>query len=228
MATKESKWIDAILKVLENTKSPIHYAMIWEIIRDRNYLKCDTKTPEISVNTYLQANKDTIVPFGNKGCYILKKHLDDNINKYMEKEVANKTVIRAYGIEWSKEKFLQNNCNLLGKEKNSKKAAIIDFSQERGIYVLYKGYNIVYVGQTINPLSERLKKHAQSNYEWDSFSWYGLDDVTEGSMHDKNKVLHMTAKSLLDAFEAVMISAINPLYNKKKGNHIGDKEYQQV
>lgn len=227
MATKENKWIDAILKVLENTKTPIHYTKIWEVIRDQHYLECESKKPEISVNTYLQANKDIIVPFGNKGDYILKTHLHNSINKYLEQTVSNQTVIRAYGVNWSRAKFEQNNYSLIGKESISKNASQFDFSNERGLYVLYDGYNIVYVGQTVNPLANRLKEHTKKSYKWDSFTWYGIDDVVDMN-HNKNKILTISAKSLLDAFEAIMIAAINPKHNKKKGNHIGGKEYQQV
>lgn len=223
-------WIEAILKVLEGTKNPMHYTKIWDVIRDRHYKNSDEHSnPEIIVNVNIQQNKDKIIPFGDKGCYILKKHMDVYIKNYLEKNTSpQQSVIRAYGVMWSKSKFIQNNYKLHGKLANIKKTSKVDLSEERGIYVLYDGYNIVYIGQSINPLASRLKSHTKTGKQWDSFSWYGIDEVQAGGQVLKEKVFSITAKALIDAFEAVMILATQPCHNKTRGNHVRGQEYQQI
>lgn len=227
---KQMTWLDAILKVLESSKSPMHYTKIWDNIRDKHYIKCENNcNPEITVNNYIQANKELIVQFGDRGCYILKKHLDASIKKYLELTIPpQQSVIRAFGTMWSRKKFVQNNYSLLGKLATCKKSPQIDLSKERGIYVLYDGYNIVYVGQTANPIVGRLKAHIKDAKQWDTFSWYGIDEILENGQISQEKILCMTTKTLIEAFEAAMILATNPRHNKTRGNHVRGQEYQQI
>ena len=224
-------WIDAIIKVLENTKNPMHYTKIWDVIRDKHYRECEPDSnPEIKVNINIQQNKDKIVPFGDRGYYILKKHLDANIKKYLEQNLpSQQSIISAYGRIWSRAKFAQNNYTLIGKLANSKKSPQIDLSTERGIYVLYDGYKIVYVGQTKNPIAKRLKSHIKkNNKQWDSFSWYGIDPVMDNGQICKEKVFCRNSSDLLDALEAAMILAATPCHNKTRGNHVKGQEYIQI
>ncbi len=80
---KQMTWIEAIVKVLETAKTPMHYTQIWDVIRDKHYRECEVDSnPEIMVNVNIQQNKDKIVRFGGKGYYILRKALDTNIKKY--------------------------------------------------------------------------------------------------------------------------------------------------
>lgn len=222
-------WLDAIIKVLESTRTPMHYTKIWDAIRDKHYRECDAKTnPEVIVNSTIQLNKDKIVSFGDKGCYILKKHLDATIKKYLEQNIpVQQGIIRAYGRRWNRAKFEQNNYKMLGKLANEKRSSQVDLSSERGVYVLYNGYEIVYVGQTTNPIADRIKAHTKDNKKWDSFAWYGIDAIENGLIC-KEKVLTITPNALIDAFEAVMIMATDPCLNKQRGKNVRGQEYQQI
>ena len=226
---KQITWLEAILKVLESTKTPMHYTKIWDVIRDKHYRECDAKTnPETIVNSTIQLNRDEIVSFGDKGCYVLKKHLDATIKKYFEQNLpVQQGIIRAYGRKWNKVKFKQNNYKMLGKLANGRRPSQVDLSLERGVYVLYNGYEIVYVGQTTNPIAARIKAHIKTNEKWDSFSWYGIDAIENGQIC-KEKVLTITPNALIDAFEAVMIMATDPRFNKQRGNNVRGQEYQQI
>ena len=227
---KQMTWIDAILKVLEGTKNPMHYTKIWDVIRDKHYRECDANTnPEIIVNVNIQQNKDKIVSFGDKGCYILKKNIDTNIKKYLEQNIPyQRCIIGAYGRMWSRAKFEQKKYAMIGKLTNAKKTQPVNLFTERGIYVLYKGYEIVYVGQTTNPIAGRLKAHTKGNIQWDSFSWYGIDNVLGNGQICKEKVLCFSPNALIEALEAVMIIATDPCFNKQRGNNVRGQEYQQI
>lgn len=227
---KQMTWIEAIVKVLETAKTPMHYTQIWDVIRDKHYRECEVDSnPEIMVNVNIQQNKDKIVRFGGKGYYILRKALDTNIKKYLEQNTfSQQCIIGAYGKMWSRAKFEKNKYVMIGKLANAKKSPQVDLSTERGIYVLYNGYDIVYVGQTTNPIATRLKTHAKRNIKWDSFSWYGIDSVMDNGQICKEKVLITTSNALIDALEAVLIIAAEPGLNKQRGKNIRGQEYQQI
>ena len=116
----------------------------------------------------------------------------------------------------------------MGKLATAKKSPQVDLSTERGIYVLYNGYEIVYVGQTKNPIADRLKTHTKDKKQWDSFSWYGIDCVMKDGQICKEKVLSTTPSTLIDALEAIVIVATEPCFNKQRGNNIRGQEYQQI
>ena len=227
---KQMTWIDAIIKVLESTKNPMHYTKIWDVIRDKHYRECDADTnPEIIVNANIQQNKDKIVSFGDKGCYILKKHFDTSVKKYLEQNIPlQQNIIHAYGEHWNRAKFTQSKHHLYGKLASSKKGSTIDLSDERGVYVLYQGYEVVYIGQSMRQtIARRLKQHDDIK-KWDSFSWYGIDEISEGKVI-KEKVTNISSNALVDTLEAILISAAYRQRNERnRGKYIRNQEYQQI
>lgn len=58
----------------------------------------------------------------------------------------------------------------------------MDFNKQLGIYLLYDGREVIYIGRTTDrPLGRRLFEHTSDRMaaRWDRFSWFGLLPVME-------------------------------------------------
>ena len=92
-----------------------------------------------------------------------------------------------------------------------------------GIYVLYSGHQIIYVGQTgagNSRLFSRLKRHRSDHLagRWDKFSWFGLLRLLKGGGLSTESL--RTTSSLrvsLNHIEAVLLAAAEPALNKQGG-----------
>jgi hypothetical protein len=61
-------------------------------------------------------------------------------------------------------------------------ATAVDFNGQLGIYLLYDGREVIYVGRTTDrPLGRRLFEHTvdRMSARWDRFSWFGLLPVSD-------------------------------------------------
>jgi hypothetical protein len=114
---------------------------------------------------------------------------------------------------------------------------IVDFREQIGVYVLYdKDFIPVYVGQAGNgnaKLFDRLKKHETDHLwnRWQSFSWYGFRGVNMNGTLSAHDVVEKTFKSngtgILDEFEAILITALEPKLNKQGAKWKDCNEYFQ-
>ncbi len=110
---------------------------------------------------------------------------------------------------------------LLGVLSTGKRAGIVDFWDQRGIYALYADYDLVYVGQTATQsLGKRLRDHRKDDKaeRWDRFSWFGLRIVRENNTLQKApKNLAEKATDVLDHIEAVLSIVAEPPLNRQRG-----------
>lgn len=92
-------------------------------------------------------------------------------------------IIQCYGLFWREEDVFwgagRTRGQLLGVPARLRTATPTDFRQQVGIYVLYSGHQMIYVGQTGSgkrKLFSRLKAHRRDSLadRWDRFSWFGL------------------------------------------------------
>ena len=61
-------------------------------------------------------------------------------------------------------------------------ATPVNFDKQIGVYPLYDGREIMYIGQAITQtIGERLFQHTKDRLSgrWDRFSWFGLYSVNE-------------------------------------------------
>lgn len=148
-----------------------------------------------------------------------------------EAEVSEEAgLLTSFGISWRRELVAWSaNPNLNGQQQRG--ARKVNFSRQKGIYLLHDDKNIVYVGRAIDQMiGKRLFDHTTDrlNGRWNRFSWFGVLPVTEdGEIQERNDV-QASIETLVTLMEALLIEVIEPPLNRRRGDDIGDREYIQV
>lgn len=95
----------------------------------------------------------------------------------MESEYSEEQyeIVSSFGMFWRKEAIEWTATpKLLGMQQIG--ATPVDFYKQLGIYLLYDGREVIYVGRTTDrPLGRRLFEHTidRMTARWDRFSWFG-------------------------------------------------------
>lgn len=143
--------------------------------------------------------------------------------------MPNQPLIRNYGLFWNAHDVFwgagSSAGTLLGVRPNKTTKQPVDFRDQRGIYVLYAEYDMVYVGQNNGQeLLSRLKQHRKDDLagRWDRFSWFGLRAVlTTGKLAKYNQDVHVSSGQVLNHIEAILIHSAEPQLNRQ-GGRFGD------
>lgn len=233
-------WEKAILKVLEDNSGAMHYRDIASEIVEKGLRSLENigATPANTVNAIMHGPKlaGKVISLGG-GEYILQSHLAQNPSiisvpdkiKEDEEDDVSDALITAYGRFWSRQTWEQNNQKMYGTSFVTKNAPCVDFSAHAGIYLLHKGYEVIYVGQAMKqPINKRLSDHTKDDKRnrWDNFSWFSIQDL-ECELGELEKKT-LTPSALLDTIEALLIETLGPERNKKVGNAFENKEFEQV
>jgi hypothetical protein len=77
-------------------------------------------------------------------------------------------------------------------------------------------------------LGKRLYEHTldRLNSRWNRFSWFGLLDVSENGDLRESK-LNTSMAALVATLEALLIEALEPPQNRKRGDDLSGVEYLQ-
>ncbi len=250
-------WREAIQKVLQEAQGPLHYAEISEHVLSRGYYKTEGATPDATVNAQItssikhEGDKSPFVKVG-KGIFALRTSVIDiespsvkptqiqpsiTVKLLTVKADSDPTggdiespesVIRCLGMYWQRDLVVwRNDPRIYGKQQALSKP--VDFTKQRGIYILYDHHTVVYVGRSVDrPLGKRLFEHTidRLGSRWNRFSWFGLLDVTdEGNLIDVP--IKVTLPSLIATLEALLIEALEPPQNRKRGDDFSVIEYIQ-
>jgi HB1, ASXL, restriction endonuclease HTH domain len=243
----EKSWKEAIKKVLAESAIPLHYTEIAEQILSRSYYETDGATPAATVNAQLASSikhdgeKSPFIRVG-KGIFTLKNSLTaavaavptptskkEKLEALAESDVeSSDSIIHSFGMYWQRNLVVwRNDPKMYGKQQALSKP--VDFGKQKGIYILYDHHTVVYVGRSIDrPLGKRLFEHTVDRLgsRWNRFSWFGLLDVTqEGSLRETS--LNTSLASLVATLEALLIEALEPPQNRKRGDDFSAIEYIQ-
>lgn len=235
--TKKLEWKEAIISVLQERNEPMHYSEISEVIADKKLRKNLGATPAQTVGATLSTSvlrEDSPFVKVGRGRYILKSTKRQK-NKTPKIEEAREPVeeagfINAFGMYWARNKVLWTHTpKILGRQQTE--STTVDFCGQKGVYLLYDGHKVVYVGRTTDqPLGVRLKQHIDDrlNGRWDRFSWFGIYSVKEsGSLNDKEQISY-SLPMLIATMEAILIEGLEPPQNRKRGDDFRAIEYLQV
>lgn len=238
----ELKWREAINKILGSSPTPLHYNEIAERIISEGLRKTIGATPAATVNAqiassikhegnsspYVRVSKGTFsLRTGTSDGSIVTPKLTPNVPESEEFEEQYE-IVTSFGMFWRKEAIeWMAKPKLLGMQQIG--ATPVDFFKQLGIYLLYDGREVIYVGRTTDrPLGKRLYEHTfdRMSARWDRFSWFGLLPVSEtgeiGALPDT-----YNAAKLIPALEAILIEALEPRQNRKRGDDLAAVEYLQ-
>lgn len=241
----EKSWKEAIKKVLAESSTPLHYTEISEQILSRGYYETDGATPAATVNAQLTSSikhdgeKSPFIRVG-KGIFALKNSPSVEVTPATPQKQKNpaalaesdiessESIIHSFGMYWQRDLVVwRNDPKIYGKQQALSKP--VDFGKQKGIYILYDHHTVVYVGRSIDrPLGKRLFEHTVDRLgsRWNRFSWFGLLDVTqEGSLREI--ALNTSLAALVATLEALLIEALEPPQNRKRGDDFSAIEYIQ-
>jgi hypothetical protein len=238
-------WRDAIVRVLNEAEGPLHYSEISEQILSRGYYKTDGATPAATVNAQISSSikhDGARSPFlrVSKGTFTLRakasiQPLAALTAKQPTRESVqdpesdeSESIIRSFGMYWQRDLVVwKNDPKMFGKQQALSKP--VDFAKQKGIYILYDHHTVVYIGRaTDRPLGRRLHEHTidRLGSRWNRFSWFGLLDVTdEGNLREIP--LKVSLAVVVSTLEALLIEALEPPQNRKRGDDFYAIEYIQ-
>ena len=241
MSEKQMTWKKAITTVLSKASGAMHYTDIADEILERGLRTNVGATPATSVN--IAINRDTksrgdqsqFVKVGS-GQYMLRSQAARGPEKpplgeaaKPEEEEEEAGLISAFGMFWRADYVnWTTQPKLLGQQ--SRGAEEVDFGGQLGVYLLHDRARVVYVGRASDqPLGKRLSQHMTDrlNGRWDKFSWFGVLDVTEDGKLVQRKMDH-GASDWIAAMEALLIEALEPPQNRRRGDDLAAVEYLQV
>jgi hypothetical protein len=227
-------WREAIIAVMRESNQPLHYEDIAQRITTSGLRSNMGATPAITVGSQISAsikNEGGQSPFirVGKGTFALKENgplasnnldIPDNGEQY--------EIISSFGMFWRRDVIEWcNRPKLLGIQQAG--ATPVDFSSQLGIYLLYDSRGVVYVGRSADrPLGRRLYEHTWDRLatRWERFSWFGVRPVMENGELGVSPT-QLSANSLIPTLEAVLIEALEPRQNRKRGDDLTAVEYMQ-
>ena len=243
----ELTWKKAIIRVLEEEKKALHYAQISNFIADKGYRDSLGATPQDTVNAQMTTdiNKNgekSIFAKVDRGVYILRKFLDDESQKIIQKQEDSDEVskdnkqeqfkiVNSFGIYWDRSLvyWCSTNPDLFAIQQ--KGANPINFKEQIGIYLLHDSRETIYVGQAIKQaLGKRIKDHTTDRLSgrWNRFSWFGFYPINKkGELITNIGLVNIGIEHIGDLLEAILIESIEPKQNRKQGNLFNGIEYIQ-
>jgi hypothetical protein len=235
----ELTWRKAIEKVLSEVPGAMHYQKITEKIIQEGLRSNLGATPErtvVSAAITAIKNEGDKCPFQKigRGLFVWKakagitQQPSTPLEEPEQEDEVQYDIISSFGMFWRRDAIeWVSTPKILGMQQIG--AQPVDFHRQLGIYLLYDGREVIYVGRaTERPLGRRLYEHTADRLSsrWDRFSWFGLLPVSEtGGLGDLPESYLGT--KIIPAVEAILIEALEPRQNRKRGDDLSAVEYIQ-
>jgi hypothetical protein len=238
---QEMTWRKAIEKVLSDASGAVHYKDIADKIMQNKLRSTIGATPAATVSYELTTairKEGGNCPFQRigEGLYIWKERMGtDQPTQFQKREPETGEekepqydIITSFGMFWRRDAIDWSLMpKILGMQQIGAEA--VDFHKQIGIYLLYDGREVIYVGRaTERPLGRRLYEHTLDRFSsrWDRFSWFGLLPVSDKGILEKLPESYEAIK-VIPAAEAILIEALEPRQNRKRGDDLSTVEYIQ-
>ena len=201
----------------------MHYAEIAERVVNQNLVDHKGSAPAAVAASTLSTHikEGSRVTRVGKGLYTLA-------NKPISDDGARDVIVACFGMFWEREPIDWRTIpQLSGMQFTGSDP--VDFCDQLGVYLLYDSREVIYVGRTTDrPLGRRLSEHTRDRLRtrWNRFSWFGLlpvdDSGTLGNLPDS-----FSSSNMIPTLEAVLIEALEPRQNRKRGDDMAAVEYIQ-
>ena len=218
---KELTWHKAIDRILASSAQPLHYRDITEKIIADGLRKSLGATPAATVSAQIS---ESIKRLGEQSPYVRVAKATYTLRSTSVTKgdvkltgptptamVAEETeeqydIVTSFGMFWGRDAVeWVATPKLLGMQQIG--ATPVDFGKQYGVYLLYDGREVIYVGRTTErPLGRRLYEHTidRMSARWDRFSWFGLLPVSpSGSLGEMPA--RFDAIKLIPALGAILI-----------------------
>lgn len=244
-------WGEAIVEVLADAGTEgMHYTDIAAAVQERGLRESVGATPAASVATYLSTALRDRVERVSRGTYRLppltpaaastsqvsEPDLEPPSNMTEVAQVAAEDaeesgLINAFGMFWLRSEVSWKEARPPIWGQSQPRASRVDFHGQEGIYILYDGPRIIYVGRTTTGnLGARLRAHTEDRLRsrWDRFSWFGVKPVRQdGQLADATQT-GIDLNTLIATMEALLIEGLEPPQNRRQGDGFAAIEYVQV
>ena len=234
-------WEQASLRVLQEAREPLHYTEVGDRIAKQGLTRSVGVKPANQANVALhKLVKDGDIQKIGRGLFAIPEvALQVAEDDEAIASDPSRLTVNAYGLYWRRNLVdwdATSNGRLLGNAGST----LVDHADQDGIYLLYSGNEIVYVGQSRTPNSRaglymRLKSHHmdyRKTDRWDTFSWFGFRPV-EGETGDLLQAPETaTIGDVINIIEAIFIEGLMPRLNMRAGEDTKDwlkaNQYFQV
>ncbi len=148
--------------------------------------------------------------------------------------------IQNFGIRWQRQ-FVHfgrrgSHPKCLAGYLVTERVKVVDFWQQTGVYALYDGPELVYVGRATEgqqPLGSRLAAHDRDPKKadrWTAFSWFGFRKANkDGSLQPEflpNR--NIGTRDAAQIVEGLLIEFLSPRLNNRGGDLADVEHYAQV
>jgi hypothetical protein len=233
------EWKDAIVKVLSDAGTPIHYTEIAEQIVERGLREELTATPANTVAaiiTILLKNEATQSPFFRTARGYTLRSLQQQSPVLAQEELIDTEssettgVVNAFGMFWDRSKVLwEAQPRILGQQQAG--STEVNFCEEKGVYLLHDSQGVVYVGRVSDQnLGRRLYQHTVDRLtgRLTRFSWFGVYPVEQnGMLKTTVDFSRVDINVVIATMEAVLIEGLEPRQNRKRGDDFQAVEFLQ-
>nr|WP_201765188.1 HTH domain-containing protein [Pseudomonas sp. P818] len=240
---KELTWRKAIDKVLGASTTPLHYKEITDKIIADGLRTSLGATPAATVvaqistsikrdgasSPYIRVAKGTFTLKNKSAAAGSPSEVKPTPTVEDSEEIEEQyDIVSSFGMFWRREAVQwAATPKLLGMQQLG--ATPVDFNKQLGIYLLYDGREVIYIGRsTDRPLGRRLYEHTLDRLaaRWDRFSWFGLLPVSDSGQLGELPTTFEAAK-IIPALEAILIEALEPRQNRKRGDDLSAVEFIQ-